>query len=129
MTIARAEAGSDERAAIRRVPVRTPVRALMALRAAHAVVLSVDDEVRHLARLGSPPLPAVIGPRRADEVDPVPGVGRPQCSALTYAASIRCSDGASSASDRASWIALVCAASCTLAGADDQLYTAVRSSL
>lgn len=50
----------------------------MTLRAAHAAAFPVDGEVRHLDRLGTAPLPTVIGPRRADQVDPVPYVGHHQ---------------------------------------------------
>ncbi len=76
--IARVEAGSDERATARCVPVLAPARALMPLRAAHAAALPVDGEVRHLDPLGIAPLPTVIGPRRADQVDAVPCSGHHQ---------------------------------------------------
>jgi hypothetical protein len=69
--IGRAEAYSDVGPACGFVPVLAPARALMALGAAHAMLVPIHREVGGTERTLILHLPALVGPRRADELDPV----------------------------------------------------------
>src|ERR1700712_4247446 len=52
-------------------PLRAPACTLMALRTAHAAALPIDDEARDVDRTGILHLPTLVGPRGADQGNPV----------------------------------------------------------
>ena len=111
-----AEPGTDIGLARRLVGVLPPADADVALRTAHASPLPVHREVGGVEGVLSPRLPAQVRTRRPYEFDAVTLAGRDDVGAADIGAVDEMLGGARSLLARASWIASVRIASCTLAG-------------